>query len=339
MNNTGIYTIESPTKKIYVGQSANLLLRTQTYAYENCKAQPKLYASLKKHGWENHKFQVIMSLKDDIGQAILNWYEQFFIDYYRSEGFELMNLKEGGAKGKHSEESKKKMSESKTGSTFSVESKKKMSDSHRLLHLGENASSVKLTNEKVLAVIAMINDGVESKIIADKFNVNRSTINRIRTGERWTHITGIKKKNSPPNKLWRSIGHPMSAKNKEIFTNWSKAFHERTSKIGKDNLVIIVQRIQSGERCEAIAKDFGVSRQLISSIKCGRNWSSLTGLQGVPSRRKLNNEMVQLIVQRVQSGEKDKIIAKEFNVCQQYISDIKRGKVYSSITGITPKQK
>ena len=54
-----IYKITSPTNKIYIGQTWNLKKRVYQYSKIKCKTQPKLYASLKKYGWENHILKVV----------------------------------------------------------------------------------------------------------------------------------------------------------------------------------------------------------------------------------------------------------------------------------------
>lgn len=307
--NTGIYTIESPSNRIYVGQSWNLKQRINSYKSSGSKNQPKLYHSIKKYGWEAHKFIIIMPLKNDTSQAIMDWYEQFFIDYYRNEGIDLMNLKEGGANGLMSAESKEKMR------TFSP-------------------GYDKLTVDKVKEIMVQLNLGIPATQIAKQFNVRPQHIYRIKSGERCGWLTGMSKEKA---KLLPKTPKVVSEETK---SRARKAHNDRASEKEKETIKLIVQRIQSGERCEDIAKDYGVSRQLISGIKSGRNWSSVTGIQvGASSRQKLNHEMVQLIFQRIQSGEKFKTIAADFNVCPGYISNINVGKYYSSITGIIPKQK
>lgn len=94
--NTGIYIIESPTGKIYVGQSRNLTKRILRYKNLHCKTQTKLYNSLKKHGWVAHKFSIIILIASDTLQSTLDELEQFYMDEVRAKGIELMNLKEGG---------------------------------------------------------------------------------------------------------------------------------------------------------------------------------------------------------------------------------------------------
>ncbi len=60
MKKTGIYKITSPTEKIYVGQSVDIKHRWNQYKYLYKKGiGPKLYNSLKKHNWENHKFEIL----------------------------------------------------------------------------------------------------------------------------------------------------------------------------------------------------------------------------------------------------------------------------------------
>ena len=55
----GIYKITSPSGRIYIGQSIDIQKRWNQYKYNSCKSQTKLYNSLKKYGWENHKFEII----------------------------------------------------------------------------------------------------------------------------------------------------------------------------------------------------------------------------------------------------------------------------------------
>jgi group I intron endonuclease len=104
----GIYKITSPSNKINIGQSWNIDKRRKIYINLNCKGQTKLYNSLKKYGWENHKFEVIHELDENTTQEILNQYEIFYINQYKELGFELMNLKKGGNGGKWSDEMKAK---------------------------------------------------------------------------------------------------------------------------------------------------------------------------------------------------------------------------------------
>ena len=56
----GIYKITSPSGKVYVGQSINIDKRKVDYNQNGClKNQPKIYKSILKYGWENHKHEIL----------------------------------------------------------------------------------------------------------------------------------------------------------------------------------------------------------------------------------------------------------------------------------------
>lgn len=54
-----VYKITSPSHKIYIGSTKNINKRQEDYKYYTCKKQRKLYNSLVKYRWENHKFEVV----------------------------------------------------------------------------------------------------------------------------------------------------------------------------------------------------------------------------------------------------------------------------------------
>ena len=130
-NQVGIYKITSPTNKVYIGQSWELDDRLDFYAKEFCKNQRKLYNSIIKHGWQSHKFEVLMYVSENISQEMFDGIEQAYMDYYRKLGFELMNIREAGSHGRHSEETKRKISEANRGRVVSVEQRKRISDSQK----------------------------------------------------------------------------------------------------------------------------------------------------------------------------------------------------------------
>lgn len=79
-NIIGIYKITSPSDKVYIGQSRNIIKRRQTYENlpDKIKTQIKLYNSLKKHGWKNHQFEII----EECEIVELKCKERFWQDYY-----------------------------------------------------------------------------------------------------------------------------------------------------------------------------------------------------------------------------------------------------------------
>jgi hypothetical protein len=112
----GIYKITSPSNKIYIGQSLNIERRFKHYSNLNgIKKQPKIYYSIKKHGLENHVFEIVEECNIDE----LNDREEYWIKFYQSHIVGL-NICEGGKsfgkfnKGrKRSEDTKNKISNTK----------------------------------------------------------------------------------------------------------------------------------------------------------------------------------------------------------------------------------
>lgn len=112
---TGIYKIKSPSGRIYIGQSVNIKSRFSVYKKSKCVNQPKLLRSLLKYGPENHNFETI----EECNSVELNNRERYWQDFYDSankNGLNCMLVTSDHFNGTHSEESKKKMSECRTGS-------------------------------------------------------------------------------------------------------------------------------------------------------------------------------------------------------------------------------
>lgn len=125
---SGIYKITSPSGKVYIGQSVNILKRWQDYKrYANNKSQPILFNSFSKHGVESHTFNIMHELPKDVSSEIMCTYEQFFIDQYKEAGANMMNVRDAGNRGKHSEETKAKQSLKATGRKHTPETLTKLS--------------------------------------------------------------------------------------------------------------------------------------------------------------------------------------------------------------------
>ena len=122
----GIYKITSPTGKIYIGQSWNIKRRVENYKSGRAKGQPYLHNSLVKYGKSSHKLEIVHKLEETTTQEELNYWETFYWQKYKDEGLELLNVKEPGSNGKHSEETKGKMSEA--ARNMSEETKRKISE-------------------------------------------------------------------------------------------------------------------------------------------------------------------------------------------------------------------
>lgn len=77
-----IYKITSPSGKIYIGQTVNFKRRMQKYKSLLCKKQSKLYSSLLKYGFENHKIEIIFE-QAELDINLLNAKEKEYYDFYR----------------------------------------------------------------------------------------------------------------------------------------------------------------------------------------------------------------------------------------------------------------
>lgn len=107
----GIYKIESPTNKVYIGQSIDIKRRFNQYKYSAKRChQPKLKSSMMKYGFASHVCSVVHELPSDVSREVLTSYERFYLDAYSAVGFNMMNVKEAGSSGRFSQETRKKIS-------------------------------------------------------------------------------------------------------------------------------------------------------------------------------------------------------------------------------------
>ena len=110
----GIYKIINPKGKVYIGQTIDYDRRLRHYRLLKCKQQPKLYASLIEYGYTSHKVNLI---KECEVKELTKW-ERHFQEMYKSVGTNGLNcilVRDEHFTGGHSDESKKKISDSLKG--------------------------------------------------------------------------------------------------------------------------------------------------------------------------------------------------------------------------------
>lgn len=105
----GIYSLTSPSGKVYIGQSWNIKERMRFYRRKNCQQQTGIYRSLEKYGFDAHLTATLYFLPEDVSQKTLDDYEIFFINQHKEAGAALLNMKGGGTGGRMSEEAIKKI--------------------------------------------------------------------------------------------------------------------------------------------------------------------------------------------------------------------------------------
>ena len=126
-----IYKITSPIGNVYIGQTFNLYVRINKYKNLHCKEQIRIFNSIKCYGWENHKFEIIEELFDDLDDREIYWISEYKSNCRKYPEIDGLNLTDGGktSKGKIiTEETKQKISIANKGKKHSQEAKNKMSE-------------------------------------------------------------------------------------------------------------------------------------------------------------------------------------------------------------------
>jgi group I intron endonuclease len=192
MNIVGIYKIESPSNKVYIGQSWHIKRRWNDHRATKSYKHKKLNASFLKYGIENHKFDILHILPNDITQDILNRYEQIYIDAFRDCNIGLLNLKEGGnGYGKHTEETKAIIKEKRKYQKVSDEQRQKMSLFFKTIPrtkewiekvANSNRSKTKIYEQRKLNMKPIKQLTLDGKFIRD-WDCSRNAAKELRTSE------------------------------------------------------------------------------------------------------------------------------------------------------------
>lgn len=104
----GIYLITSQSGSIYVGQSVFIQQRHNYYKNLLCKDQPRLYNSIKKYGFDNHKFEIIHTCH----KKYLNYWEAYYVKKLESfDTIKGLNMTSGGDSPKMNDVLRKKRSD------------------------------------------------------------------------------------------------------------------------------------------------------------------------------------------------------------------------------------
>jgi group I intron endonuclease len=151
----GIYKITSPSGKIYIGQSVNILSRINKYKNAKCVTQPIILKSILKYGWDNHVFEIVCECEQSELNEKERYYQEIF-DCISKNGLNCMltntRTKSGKARQetidkltgrklpestrekmrnrKSTQETRNKISAALTGRELSEETKRKISESN-----------------------------------------------------------------------------------------------------------------------------------------------------------------------------------------------------------------
>lgn len=133
----GIYKLTCEVNgKVYIGKSFNINQRLNKHKYdsETLKDGGYFHRALIKHGWDSFKVEILEIIKDfdkSKDGTILLEKEAAYIRSYNTTnekvGYNICEYSTDRVGLKHTEETKKKMSNSHTGKKLTEETKKKMS--------------------------------------------------------------------------------------------------------------------------------------------------------------------------------------------------------------------
>ena len=209
--------------KSYVGQTIKSFdnrINQHRCLSKNINDTRHFYNAIRKYEWNNFQWEI---LEECYNKVELDNAEKKWINYFDSieNGF---NLKEGGSYGKHSEETKQKISEKNSGESngmygkvginrgkkFTKEHSENLSISHKGQHppnYGKKYTLTPLSNDDVLNVKKLYKEGFLIREIAKMFEKSKTTISDIvnnksyllTTEERLQQKIEIGKKNAGSN--------------------------------------------------------------------------------------------------------------------------------------------
>lgn len=106
-----IYSITSPSNKVYIGQTKRSVEERIIEHFKCHGGCTILENAIKKHGKDNMKYEILL----EVDNNHLDEYEIKFIDMYDTLEPNGYNIRSGGASGSHSVESRMRMRDAKIG--------------------------------------------------------------------------------------------------------------------------------------------------------------------------------------------------------------------------------
>jgi len=276
---SGIYVIENKANgKKYVGQSINVKSRMsvhKSHLKRNKHTNEYLQHQYNKYSIENFKFTILEFCEVDI----LDERERFFISEFktnlRSKGF---NLDDGGTTGRIvNDETRAKFS----GENNPMYGRKHSEEFVEHMRICNRGSSDVLTEHDVKDIKNSLLEGLTQSELAEKFNVKRSTINKIVKCKNWEWVCSelneklvllefekTKKRNEKILELSGELIYPSEIANKlglgnrtveNFLGTTNKEVRERRNKM-------IVEDFTKGLGKKEILDKYSISRKVFSGL-------------------------------------------------------------------------
>lgn len=240
---TGIYKITSPLGRVYIGQSRDINRRWIQHRSEKRPSHEKypIVFSLVKYGAKRHSFEVIHELPVDILQRDLDSHEQLYIDLYRDSGHSILNVREAGSVGSHSEETKK---------LLSLKGKARVKSKEHL---------EKIINKNILRTGYKMSKTTKDKIRVRALKRGMPTIgftgrNHTEESRKKISIAGLKRRDSEETKIKKSI-----AAKKRPPKSAETCLKISLSKIGKPLSSESIAKRESTKRANYLKRKGGVN--------------------------------------------------------------------------------
>lgn len=186
----GIYKITNPKGKIYIGQSVDIDKRISYYKSISCKTQPKLFRSIKKYGFENHSFDILLECKKEE----LNSLERYYQELYNvvNNGLNCCYVSAENKPFKRSEESNKRISEALSKRVWSDKSRRKLSNSRKgMVFTEKHRENIRISktgaNNVVSKLVINLDNGIFFESIKEAsvaHNLNEKTLSKYLNGSR-----------------------------------------------------------------------------------------------------------------------------------------------------------
>lgn len=145
-----IYKITTPSDKVYIGQTINLIKRKSDYNKKRFSNQIKLWNYCEAHSWNpGDSFEVIEECLCGENRSNINEREKYWVAFYDSHHNGL-NCDDGGGGRtgfKHSEETKERLRQINLGKKLSEETKEKCRIANVGNTYGTRAKGKKLSEE------------------------------------------------------------------------------------------------------------------------------------------------------------------------------------------------
>jgi group I intron endonuclease len=213
-----IYKATGPGRKVYVGQTTKTIQQRKTRHRKDAnknKDDFRFYNAVREYGIDGFVWEQIDTAesREELDRKEIEW----IIHYDSTNPDKGYNLRLGGSRGKHNDESRKKMTDWQIGRINSSESNekrretlkgripywligkkltpehiKKVVEANRgKLHAsirGEKNKKSKITEETARNIKIDIQNGMKNSSIAQKYGISRFIVQGIKSGKNWAWL-------------------------------------------------------------------------------------------------------------------------------------------------------